>query len=147
MDARIPPTRTHSGSGPTFTTPLPVLWTCHAISHALSSVHAIALMSCRTTCSKVWQSQLCRIVIQGGASAVSTASRSPTSGTSVSRASRGGIVIGDRVRRGAGSEAALPEGGVAALGDEDLADVGADGVAALIGPDGLDGHDAPVALA
>src|SRR5688572_3991632 len=83
MEARMPPTRTHSASGATFTTALPVLWTCQAISQPFSSVHAIAFMSWRTTCSKVWQSQLWRIVIQGGASSVWAASRSAQPGAAV----------------------------------------------------------------
>src|SRR6185312_2172668 len=70
MDARMLPTRTHSASGPTFTTALPVLWTCQAISQPSASLQAMAFCSCFTTCSNVWQSQLCRMVIQGGATSV-----------------------------------------------------------------------------
>ena len=43
------PTRTHSASGPTFTTARPVLWTCQAIFQPSSSLHAIAFWSCFTT--------------------------------------------------------------------------------------------------
>src|SRR5262245_8405925 len=78
IEARTLPTRTHSVSGPTFTTALPVLCTCQAISQPFSSVHAIAFMSWRTTCSNVWQSQLCRMVIHGGAAADWTSSTSST---------------------------------------------------------------------
>src|SRR6266571_6077910 len=38
------------------------------------------------------------------------------------------------------------QGGVVFLGHEDLARIGADLVSALVGPDGLHGDDAPVAL-
>src|SRR4029453_17516457 len=69
IDARMLPTRTHSVSAPTLTTALPVLWTCQASSQPLASLQAIAFWSCFTTCSKVWQSQLWRMVIQGGATA------------------------------------------------------------------------------
>src|SRR5207245_6848798 len=51
--ARMLPTRTHSFSGPIFTTALPVLWTCQAISQPLDSLQAMAFWSCFTTCSKV----------------------------------------------------------------------------------------------
>src|SRR5439155_718889 len=51
--ARMLPTRTHSFSGPIFTTALPVLWTCQAISQPLDSLQAMAFCSCFTTCSKV----------------------------------------------------------------------------------------------
>ena len=80
IDARMLPTRTHSDSGPTFTTALPLLWTCQAISQPSASLQAIAFCSCFTTCSKVWQSQLCRTVIQGGATSVPVPVISSTSG-------------------------------------------------------------------
>src|SRR2546425_6337768 len=67
IEARTLPTRTHSASGPILTTALPVFWTCQAISQPSASLQAIAFWSCFTTCSKVGQSQLCRIVIHGGA--------------------------------------------------------------------------------
>ncbi len=53
IDARTLPTRTHSVSAPTFTTALPLLWTCHASSQPRSSEQAMAFMSCFTTSSKV----------------------------------------------------------------------------------------------
>ena len=40
----------------------------------------MALISCFTTSSKVWQSQLWRMVIQGGASATSSPCSTSTSG-------------------------------------------------------------------
>src|SRR2546426_8469047 len=51
--ARMVPTRTHSFSGPIFTTALPVLCTCQAISQPSLSLQAIAFCNCFTTCSKV----------------------------------------------------------------------------------------------
>src|SRR5207247_2073754 len=80
IEARMLPTRTHSGSGPTFTTALPVLCTCQAISHPLSSLQAMAFCSAFTTCSKVWQSQLCRTVIHGGATSLSVTSSTSGAG-------------------------------------------------------------------
>jgi hypothetical protein len=77
------PTRTHSVSAPTLTTARPVLCTSHASSHPRSSEQPMAFMSCRTTCSKVWQSQLWSTVIHGGATATSVASTSSTWGLSV----------------------------------------------------------------
>src|SRR6266581_3448925 len=46
MAARMLPTRTHSASGATLTTALPVLWTCHASSQPRSSEQPMAFMSC-----------------------------------------------------------------------------------------------------
>src|SRR5262249_59859319 len=69
IDARMLPTRTHSDTAPTLTTARPVLWTCQASSQPLASLQPIAFCSCFTTCSNVWQSQLCRIVIHGGGAA------------------------------------------------------------------------------
>ncbi len=44
----------------------------------------MAFMSCFTTSRKVWQSQLCKMVIQGGATATAVPSCSATSGLSTS---------------------------------------------------------------
>src|ERR1700675_3914197 len=80
IEARMVPTRTHSVSGAILTTALPVLWTCQASSQPSASLHAMAFWSWRTTCSKVWHSQLCRTVIHGGATASSTTSSTSAEG-------------------------------------------------------------------
>src|SRR5262249_35632995 len=144
MAARMFPTRTHSVSGATLTTALPVLWTCQASSQPRSSEQAMAFMSCRTTSSNVWQSQLWRMVIHGGATATSVASRSSTSGVSRGPPSRVRVPSGRAMSiRGL----PLAEGGVGPLRDEDLARVRAHRLAALVTAERLDGDDAAVTLA
>ena len=61
------------------------------------------------------------------------------------RAARGRVTA-PSVLIGLRSHAPLPQGGVGALGDEHLPDVGADGVAPLVRADRLHGHDAAIAL-
>src|SRR5207245_4874145 len=112
IEARTLPTRTHSTSAPTLTTALPVLCTCQASSQPLASLQPIAFWSCFTTCSKVWQSQLWRMVIHGGATAVCSSVTSwgrtsgcvvVASGTAIgacsSRARAPGVLASPRLER------------------------------------------------
>src|SRR4029453_6202954 len=128
MTASTFPTRTHSVSGPTFTTAFPRLWTSQASSQPRSSVQAIAFMSCCTTCSNVWQSQLWRMVIHGGARAPSVRSTCSTSGASAGRFTGSPRrPDGGGTQHPAGSQAGDGGGG----GAEDVAQDGVGGLAEL----------------
>src|SRR5258705_11099395 len=128
MAARMLPTRTHSVSAPTLTTARPELCTSHASSQPRSSEQAMAFMSCCTTCSKVWQSQLWGTVIHGGARASSVRSTCSTSGAFPGALDKG--IRGSPRGRGGGAQ--HPTGPPAGDGGGAVAeDVAQDGVGVL----------------